>query len=230
MHTAEKLSSLQVPSHAFTIHLPDVGPTEVRERLLGALGRAGFSVLADIDLQDILRRRIDLHIEPHFVLEVCRPELAGRALAVSSDASLLMPCKIAVWAEGPGTMVGMLPASRMVEALGRDHLDQVAAEGEQRLQSVLQELWKPAPRLPRPAAPAASPGFTLSEGERATLVEALGQRRQALLVEAAGTEKHDLQHALAQNIEQLEALLTRLAAPAPAPVAAARASSEGARS
>jgi uncharacterized protein (DUF302 family) len=230
MHTAEKLSSLQVPSHALTVHLPDVDVAEARERLLGALARAGFSVLADIDLQDILRRRIDLRIEPHFILEVCRPELASRALAVSSDASLLMPCKIAIWTEDKGAMVGMLPASRLVEALGRDHLDRIAAEGEHRLQGVLEELWKPAPRAPRPAVTASSPGLTLNEGERTTLVEALRQHRRALLVEAAGTEKHDLQHALAQNIEQLDALLARMAVTPPPPNAAERPISEGARS
>jgi uncharacterized protein (DUF302 family) len=214
MHTAEKIPALEIPSHARTVHLEDVEVGEARERLLEVLGQAGFSVLSVIDLADLLRRRIDLVIEPHFILEVCRPELAGRAMAVSSDASLLIPCKIALWAEGDGSTVAMIPPARLIEALGRPHLEGVGAETEQRLEGALVALRKARPRRPHPGpapAPVPAPSLTLSEGERTALVEALRRQIQSLLVEAAGTSKHELQHELAGTIDQLDALVTRLA-------------------
>ena len=53
--------------------------------------------------------------------------------------------------------------------------------------------------------------LTLNDRERETLTEALQQRLRALQVEVAGTEKHQLQHELAQDIEQLEAVLRKVA-------------------
>jgi uncharacterized protein (DUF302 family) len=211
MRTAKKESDFQTSSHARTLYLPDMDPAEVRDRLAYTLEQNGFSVLAQIDLGEILQRRLDIRIEPHFVLEVCHPDLARRALAVASDVSLLLPCRIGVWKEGTGATVGVLPPQRLVQALGRDHLEEVAAEVENRIERALSILSQPGPRSspPTPRAPAPE----LSANERATLIEALGQRKQSLLVEAAGTAKHELQHALALNIEQLEALIRKLDQP-----------------
>lgn len=209
MQTAHKQASIQTYSRARTVHV-DAPPAEVRDRLVDALGLAGFSVLAEIDLADILRRRIDVHLTPHFVLEVCRPDFAHRALSVASDASLLLPCRIGVWAEGTGTTVGMIPPTRLLTALGREHLDAVARDAEERLDEILAALLKPGHRPVRHDPPAPIAAVSLSQTERSTVVEALRQRIQALLVEAAGTEKHDLQHALAQNIEQLETAIRKL--------------------
>jgi uncharacterized protein (DUF302 family) len=208
MRTAKQHSEFQTYSHARTLYLPDMDPAEVRDRLAYALEQNGFSLLAEFDLGEILERRLDVRIEPHFVLEVCHPDLARRALSVASDVSLLLPCRVGVWKEGTGATVGLLPPKRLVQALGREHLDEVAAEAEQRIERALGMLSHPGPRSSLPPSRTPSPELTASE--RAVLVEALGQRKQALLVEAAGTEKHDLQHALAQNIEQLEVLMRKL--------------------
>ena len=211
MRHAETVSTLERPSRARTVHLDEVTAADARDRVVEVLGRFGFSVLAELDLADILRRRLDLHVAPHHVLEVCRPDLARRALAVASDASLLMPCRIGVWAEGAGATVGFLPAGRLVEALGREHLQDVAAETDERLEQVLDAVRKAPPAASRrPPAPEGNP-LALDDLERRTLIEALRRQIQALLAESAGTESHDLQHALAQNITQLEEIVRKLA-------------------
>jgi uncharacterized protein (DUF302 family) len=221
MKTAMKRPDTRIESQAKTVHLADHTPEELRDRLRDELGRAGFSVLAEFDLAEVLRRRIAADLQPHYVLEVCRPELAGRALQVAADATLLLPCRIGVWAEGTGATAGMIPPTRQVGALGREHLDAIAAETEERLDNVLGELlrpkrWAPSlaatatatvPATPTAPAPAVAP---LTDDERTTVIEALRRRIQALLPEAAATEKHDLQHALAQNIDELEAVIAKL--------------------
>ena len=213
MRTAKKESDFRTHSHARTLYLPDMDPAEVRDRLAYALEQNGFSVLAEFDLSEMLQRRLDLRIEPHFVLEVCHPDLARRGLAVASDVSLLLPCRFGIWKEGTGAMVGVLPMERLVQALGREHLEEVATEAELRIERALGVLSQPGPRSSPPTPRAPAPQLTATE--RATLIEALGQRKQSLLVEAAGTEKHEMQHALAQNMEQLESLIRKLDQPGP---------------
>jgi uncharacterized protein (DUF302 family) len=223
MKTAMQRPDTRIESQARTVHLADHSAEQLRDRLRDELAGAGFSVLAEFDLAEVLRRRIAADLQPHYVLEVCRPELAGRALQVAADATLLLPCRIGVWAEGTGATAGMIPPTRQVEALGREHLDAIAAETEERLDNVLGELLVPkhwarspattatttatVPATPTAPAPAAA---ALTDDERTTVIEALRRRIQALLPEAAGTEKHDLQHALAQNIDALEAVIAKL--------------------
>lgn len=217
MKTAMKHSDTRIESQAKTVHLADHTAEQLRDRLRDELAGAGFSVLAEFDLAEVLRRRIAADLEPHYVLEVCRPELAGRALQVAADATLLLPCRIGVWAEGSGATAGMIPPTRQVGALGREHLDAIAAETEERLDGVLGALLRPKPwtRSPAPPATATVPATPtaaapLTDDERTTVIEALRRRIQALLPEAAATEKHDLQHALAQNIDELEAVIAKL--------------------
>jgi uncharacterized protein (DUF302 family) len=211
MRHAETVPTLERPSKARTVHLAEVTAAEARDRVVEVLGRSGFSVLAEFDLADILRRRLGLHIAPHHVLEVCRPDLARRALAVASDASLLMPCKIGVWSEGAGATVGLLPAGRLIGALGREHLEDVAAETDDWLEGVLDAVRTAPPAAPRRSPAPDANAFALDDPERRTLIEALRRQIEALLAESAGTESHDLQHALAQNITQLEGLVRKLA-------------------
>lgn len=211
MRAAEKIPTLERPSFARTVHLDEVDAAQARDCLVEALGQAGFGVLAEIDLAEILRRRLDVHIEPHYVLEVCRPDLARRALAVSADASLLMPCKIGVWKEGAGAAVGVLPARRVVAALGREHLDAVAAEADERLEQVLEAVQATAPGAPKRPRPAPARPLVLDDFDRSALAEAVRGRMKALLAEAAGTESHDLQHALARDIAQLEGIVRKMA-------------------
>ena len=213
MRAARKDPGFQAYSHARTLYMPDTDPAEVRDRLEFALEQSGFSVLNEIDLRDVLQRRLGVRIEPHVVVEVCHPELARRALSVASDASLLLAGQVAVWKEGTGATVGIVPPLRLMQALGREHLGEIAAEVNRRLEDVLSVLAHTDPREPLPAARPPIPNVALSTADRIALIEAVRQRRQALLVEAAGTEKHDLQHALALNIDQLDALIGKLDRP-----------------
>jgi uncharacterized protein (DUF302 family) len=213
MRAAGKDPGFQPYSHARTLYMPDTDTLDVRDRVEDALEHSGFSVLNEIDLGEILNRRLGVHIEPHIVIEVCHPELARRALSVASDASLLLAGQVAVWKEGTGATVGILPPLRLVQALGREHLGEVAAEAHRRLEDVLSLLAHTDPREPLPASRTPLPNVALTAADRSALIEAVRQRRQALLVEAAGTEKRELQHALAETIDQLDALLGKLDRP-----------------
>jgi uncharacterized protein (DUF302 family) len=204
--------TFQTYSHARTLYMPDTDPDEVRDRLAGALVQTGFVIITDIDLGEVLQRTLGAPPSQHHLVLVCHPELTRRALLVASDASLFLPGRIGVWREGSGATVGILPPLRLVEALGRAQLGGIAAEVERRLEDVLSLLAHTDPRT-APTSISTAASLALDPNERTALVEALGQRRQALMVEAAGTEKHSLQHALAQNIEQLDALIGRIDRP-----------------
>lgn len=59
-----------------------------------ALAKAGFSILAELNLGEIMRSKdLDFNNELH-VLEVCIPAYAFAVLNADPDAKYLLPCKI----------------------------------------------------------------------------------------------------------------------------------------
>ena len=137
MHAQEHKAEGHLTSQARITHLSGVSVIEARDRVVRALGEEGFGLLAEIDLGGTLTRRLDKHFAPYFILEVCHPKLAERALAVSSDAGLLLPCKVCVWQHGPEIAVSFLSPKQLVAAIGLEGLGAVAADAEAHLDRAL---------------------------------------------------------------------------------------------
>jgi uncharacterized protein (DUF302 family) len=201
--------TFELASHARTKHLPEVPVHEARARLRRCLAAEGFSVIADIDLADLLNRRLDKQIEAYFVIEACHPAVARQALAVASDGGLLMPTKLCLWKERTGSTIATLQPARLVGALGRVHLNAVAAEIASRLDRVFDRLDESLLGETAPAEVAPTV-LDLTEDERLTLREAMQRHVAELLHETAGTESHPLQHELARTIDSLENIARKL--------------------
>jgi uncharacterized protein (DUF302 family) len=202
--------SFQPSSQARTAHLPGVPVEEARARLRRALAVEGFSMMADVDLADLLNRRLDERIEPYFVIEACHPLLAQQAMAVAREGGLLMPTTLCLWKEGNGSTVVTLPPARLAQAIGLAHLDPVAGGISERLERVFAHLDEPA--TVASAEIAAAGPLELTESERITLLEAARRHIHELLEEVAGTESRPLQHELARTINQLECIAGKLEA------------------
>lgn len=212
MQTTTKLQSFEAPSQTRTKQLFDVTVKEARARLRRSLQAEGFSVVAEIDLADLLNRRLDEAIEPCFIVEACHPVLARQVLAVAWDGGLLMPIKFCLWKEGSGVAVTTLEPKRLVEAIGRERLMDVASRIDERLERVFERLEGPegAALAPDDVLPTT---VVLSESERLVVHDATRYRIEELREEAARTESRPLQHDLAQSIERLEKAARKLDIP-----------------
>jgi uncharacterized protein (DUF302 family) len=113
-----------------------------------AFGREGFGVIAEIDFRDTLQRNLDKDIGPYYVLEICNPNLADRALAADRKAGLLMPCKVAVWQEGRDAVVAALRPEVAAGVTGADSLAAIARETERHIERALVHLEAPERELP----------------------------------------------------------------------------------
>ncbi len=103
------------PDLSVTVETGDL-PEAAIERLRAELARRGYGVLASLPVHEILREKLGEVIEPTFLLDVCAPRHASRALAASRSVALLLPCKIVVTRHGSSTLLALL---RPTTALGR---------------------------------------------------------------------------------------------------------------
>jgi len=133
---------MQKPTNDYAriVRLEGVLPADARERALHALGMEGFRVVAEIDFQDSLQRNLDKDIGPYRLLEVCRPDLADRALAVDRSAGLLIPCKVGIWREGPDAVIAALRPEIVAAAAGDERLFTVTLEAQAHLDRAIDRL------------------------------------------------------------------------------------------
>jgi uncharacterized protein (DUF302 family) len=137
-----ELSIPVMPSIGLSVRVAD-GFAPTVERTRRALRDNGFGVLTEIDVRDTLRERIGAELEDFLILGACAPELAKRALDVDRQAGLLLPCTVAVRADGDATVVEALDPAILARATGLAELEPVATEARERLAAALRAVVRP---------------------------------------------------------------------------------------
>ena len=100
-------------SYALSIDL--VQPfDEVVPQVRQALAANGFGIVAEIDLQQTLKNKIGVEIEPHLILGACNPRYAHRALQVEPSIGLLLPCNVVIRHTGEITVVEAINPETLV--------------------------------------------------------------------------------------------------------------------
>ncbi len=113
------------------------------ERVTEALKAEGFGVLTRIDVQQVLREKINADFRPYVILGACNPSLAHRALQRKAEAGLLLPCNVTVEAAGDGSLVriGNPDVLMGVGDLEQDpHLRELASEARIKLERAARSL------------------------------------------------------------------------------------------
>lgn len=120
----------------------DGSPDQVEERVREALAEEGFGILTEIDVKETLKKKLDVDFRPYKILGACNPPLAHKALSGETDIGLLLPCNVVVYqAEDDGkTVVAAMDAVQQLSVTGRDDMEELATEVNQRLRRALDGL------------------------------------------------------------------------------------------
>jgi len=73
---------------------------DVIEIVTEALKVEGFGVLTRIDVDKVLKTKIDVDFRPYSILGACNPVLAHKALSTRPDIGLMLPCNVTVERSG----------------------------------------------------------------------------------------------------------------------------------
>lgn len=117
---------------------------ETLERVRAALQHEGFGILTEIDFAATLQAKIGAVMDPYIVLGACNPPLAHQALAAEPGIGLLLPCNVAVRADGDRTIVEALDPQVMVTLTGNAQVQPLADDATARLRAALATLSAPA--------------------------------------------------------------------------------------
>jgi uncharacterized protein (DUF302 family) len=85
------------PRYGLTRNLGPAGFEDVRRRVAEALGKEGFGVITEIDVQETLKRKLGADFRRYLILGACNPALAQQALGADPAIGLLLPCNVVLY-------------------------------------------------------------------------------------------------------------------------------------
>ena len=123
---------------ATTVNKPyDVAVQAVR----AALEEQGFGILTEIDLKAVLKKKLDVDIEPQIILGACRPPLAHEAIQAEPSIAAVLPCNVVVRSVGgSSTVIEAFDPDAMMGFADNEALHKVAADAKQRINAAFATL------------------------------------------------------------------------------------------
>ena len=121
-----------------TLRLPfEVAITRATE----ALKQEGFGILTEIDVQQTLKKKLDVDFRPYRILGACNPPLAYQALQAEDKIGTMLPCNVVVQELGNGTVeVSAVDPVASMTAIENPKLGTVAQTVQAKLRKVIDSL------------------------------------------------------------------------------------------
>lgn len=105
-----------------------------------ALSDQGFGILTEIDVTATMEAKLGEKMERYLILGACNPPLAHRALEVTRQIGLLLPCNVVVREDGDGVLVEAMNPELMVKVVDDPGMEAVAADATSRLNAAIEAL------------------------------------------------------------------------------------------
>jgi uncharacterized protein (DUF302 family) len=116
------------------------------EKVTQELQKEGFGILADIDVADTLKKKLNQDMPPYRILGACNPPLAHRALEAEPSIGLLLPCNVVVRQDETGKVhVEFMDPNAVLDMVNKPEISQLASEVRQKLERVMEALVIAAP-------------------------------------------------------------------------------------
>ena len=113
----------------------------VIEKVTAELKKEGFGVLTQIDVQDTLKKKLDVDFRKYKILGACNPHFAHEALLAEDTIGTMLPCNVIVQ-EGKNGKVQVSavdPVASMM-AIKNEKLAGIANEVREKLEKVIGNL------------------------------------------------------------------------------------------
>ena len=105
------------------------------------LKKEGFGILTEIDVKEILKKKLDVNFKKYKILGACNPPFAYEALKSEDKIGTMLPCNVIVIEQAPEQIeVAAVDPIASMQAVANPNLGKVAAEVQRKLRKVVENL------------------------------------------------------------------------------------------
>ncbi len=113
---------------------------EAVDKVIEELQKEGFGVITQINVQEILKNKLDVNFRPYLILGACNPAYAHQALTVDDKIGTLLPCNFVVQeVEGGTEVLAMNPHETMSKLMGGE-IEEISLAVTEKVNRVLEGL------------------------------------------------------------------------------------------
>jgi len=114
---------------------------DVETKVRDALMVEGFGVLTEIDVQKVMKAKLDYDRTGYKILGACNPHLAKEAIEAEADIGLLLPCNVLLREEEGGKVnVGFMDPVAVLGMVDNPKIAEVAPLVQGKLKNVAASL------------------------------------------------------------------------------------------
>lgn len=112
---------------------------EAIERVTDELKKEGFGVLTQIDVRDILKKRLNVDFRSYKILGACNPHFAYEALQAEDKIGTMLPCNVIVQEQTGGAVeISAVDPVASMQAIDNPLLAKTAEQVRARLKKVVE--------------------------------------------------------------------------------------------
>jgi len=114
---------------------------EAITRVIDALQKEGFGILTDIDVQNTLKKKLDVDFKKYRILGACNPSFAYKALQAESRIGTMLPCNVIVQeTKGGEVEVSAIDPIASMQAVQNPALEDIAKQVQAKLRNIIHSL------------------------------------------------------------------------------------------
>lgn len=111
------------------------------EKVKNILSSEGFGVITQVDLKEKFKEKLQVDFREYTILGACNPKLALEAIGYDENIGLMLPCNVLVQQLPTAEIrVSAINPLQSIGALGNQDIEKLAAEVQNRLQTVIDKL------------------------------------------------------------------------------------------
>ncbi len=114
---------------------------EVVEKVTASLKNEGFGILTEIDVKEILKKKLDVNFRKYKILGACNPPFAYKALQAEDKIGVMLPCNVILQeiAENDVEVAAVDPIASM-KSIENQELYRIATQVQEKLKNIVHNL------------------------------------------------------------------------------------------
>ena len=126
-----------------TLNIPSDRFAEVEAFTRERLAFHGFGIISEVDVQSILKQKINQDFYKYKILGACNPSQAFKGLSELPDLGVLLPCNVAIYSRDENVTVSIMNPEEVFTLIdGTGCLDQIQFEISLIMNKVISDLNK----------------------------------------------------------------------------------------